>query len=286
MRLIPIFDTSAIINLARLNESDSIWRRVKHHLPARGCPLSFVTVMELFDGLSKSSATDFDSSLKAVKLAARLSRRKVLLQSIPFMHRELFNLKTAGQESAKEYLKRSLGVVQHPKFKTQFVSGDVTFLDRIEKLITSTKQGNTAYMEEFLESRSPGWRSQRKKSGSPLADSVKEKVKSIQVDVWKRDLARHFVPSSINRTPDKVDIVLHRCDAYLTFLIGIFRDIFTAGYRFEKNANDFHDGLQLLYLSCPLFCLVTDDGRLITRTGKSSQRDRILTVEQFALRPS
>jgi hypothetical protein len=283
MQLIPVFDTSAIINLARLDDSDSVWRRVKHRLPARGCSLSFVTVIELFHGLSKSS--DFDDSLKALKLAARLSRGKVLLQSIPFMHRELFGFRTAAHERGKEDLRRYLRIAQQPTFQTQCLSGAVTFLNKIEKLVAYTKNGNTSYIEQFLDSRSPDWRSTRQKSGSPLEDSVKEKVKSISLDAWKRDLARHFVPSSIKRTPEDVNVILHRCDAYLTFLIGIFRDIFTAGYRFDRNANDFHDGLQLLYLSRPLFCLVTDDGGVIRRTKQSSQSDRILTLEQFASRP-
>src|SRR5258707_272046 len=90
VRLIPIFDTSAIINLSTRDRADPASNHIRSLIPRHGWPLSFVTVVELFNGLSRGGAEHFDESLKPVILASCLSRRRVLLQSIPFMEKELF----------------------------------------------------------------------------------------------------------------------------------------------------------------------------------------------------
>ena len=75
----------------------------------------------------------------------------------------------------------------------------------------------------------------------------------------------------------------HGCDAYFTFTVKILRDSLISNYSFEENSNDFHDGIQLVYLCPPSFCVVTDDKRLIGRTMNSSQSHRVLTTDEFLL---
>jgi hypothetical protein len=258
--------------------------RFRSSVPQRGWPLTFVTVLELFNGLSRGGTEVFDDSLLSVNLASRLSRRRVLLQSIPFVQKELFNITDRRHQVSTENLTRYLGMLQQPNAKNDFAAGRFTFLRKIEKLITTMKQGYKDSIEGFLDEKMPDWRSERQKSGSPLPKAEREKLKhTLPVDKWKRDLATHFVAESFNgRTPDEpIRLVCDRCDAYLTFTVSVLRDSFMTGYRFEDNSNDFHDGMQLLYLSRPWFCLVTEDTRLIGRTKKSTQGDRILTIDQF-----
>ena len=285
MQLIPIFDTSAIINLAKRDPSDAILLRFRRCLPARGCPLSFVTVLELLDGLSQGGAEHFDESLKAVNLASQLSRRRVLLLPIPFIHRELFGVKSPGAERSKENVKRFLGRAQRPTFKNEFIAGKTDFLDKIEPLIITTRRGYINVFKEFLDAKFPDfdWRSARKKSGHPLPHADKEKLKRADFEAWKRDYASRMVPPLLatSATLDAVNVVADRCDAYVTHSVSVIRDTLISGYRFEENPNDFHDGMQLLYLSRKLHCLVTDDEGLIRRVDKSSQRERVLRIDEF-----
>jgi hypothetical protein len=50
--------------------------------------------------------------------------------------------------------------------------------------------------EEFLDAkfRDFGWRSARKKSGHPLPQADKEKLKRADCEAWKRDYASRTVP--------------------------------------------------------------------------------------------
>ena len=67
----------------------------------------------------------------------------------------------------------------------------------------------------------------------------------------------------------------------LNFSYYVFRDLIMRGYRFERNSNDFHDGMQTLYLSCERNCLVTEDQGLIRRVQKSSQSARVIRIGQL-----
>jgi hypothetical protein len=284
VRLIPIFDTSAIINLSERDSADPGLNRLKSLVPQRGWPLSFVTVIELLNGLSRGGPEHFDESLKPVNLASYFSRRRVLWQSIPFVQKELFAIIDRRHQVSAENLKRYLGKLQQPNAKDDFAAGKFTFLPKIQKLVTTMRQEYTAFMEGFLDEKLPNWRSERQTSGSPLPKKGREELKrTLPEDKWKRDFALHFVAESFNgHTPEEsVRLVSDRCDAYLTLAVRVLRDSFMTGYRFEDNTNDFYDEMQLLYLTRPWFSLVTEDTRLIGRSKKSSQSNRILTIDQF-----
>jgi hypothetical protein len=186
-----LFDTSAIINLAKRDRSDPMRPRLERVRPARGCPLGFVTVLELLDVLSQGGAERFDESLKAINLASQLSRRRVLLLPIPFIHRELFGVKSPDAERSKENVKRLLGRAQRLTFKNEFMASKTDFLDKIEPLIIRTRRGYINAFEEFLDAKLPDsdWRSARKKSGHPLPQADKEKLKRADFEAWNRDYA-------------------------------------------------------------------------------------------------
>lgn len=287
MRLTPIFDTSAIINLSKRPSADPTLNRLRSSVTKHGWPLSFVTALELFHGLSVGGIAKLDDSVKALVLASRLSRRRVLLSPFPFFERELFGLQDSGHEQSSKNLGRWLGKVVDPNFKREFTLGTVDGMNlkRIESLFALVRQQQGAHVAQFLDRLHPTWRTERQKSGSSVPEAAREEIKrTYPVDKWKRDLPEQLLEAAnIERTDKSIEALRCGCDAYFTFTVSILRDSLIGNYGFEENSNDFHDGMQLVYLCRPSFCIVTDDRRLIGRTNKSSQRNRILTTDQFVL---
>jgi hypothetical protein len=285
MRLIPIFDTSAILNLSRRDSSDGVWPLLNQRVPARGCPLSFVTVLELFLGLHRAEKERLTDSLKAVTIASRLSRRKVLLHPIPFMEKELFGIRSPGHERSKENLKRWLGTAIRPNFENDLISGRANFVDlkKIENLFTVGREGYIAFLEQFLDGINPDWRTARGTSGSALPENERDRLKrTTPVPVWKRDAARRLLECmNVRPTFGALNKLSDQCDAYFTLVVSVLRDVLMTNYRFEENWNDFNDQMQLLYLLRPSHCLVTEDSRLVGRVKRSSQSGRIVTIDQF-----
>jgi hypothetical protein len=285
VHLIPIFDTSAIIDLSRRDSADPVRKRLSLLIPKRGCPLSYVTVLELFYGLSLSGQDQLDDSLKAVSLASRLSRRKVLLSPIPFLKRELFGIRDSGAEQSSANLTRWLGIAIRPTFKGQVVSGRIEgmSLENIKSLFAWIDMGHSSSLETYLTRLHPTWRSERQASGSSLPEAQREEFKrALPVDKWKSDLPACFIEAAkLERTQSSIDALRQGCDAYFTYSVNLMRASIISNYRFEDNPNDFHDGMQLLYLSRPVYCLVTEDKRSIGRAEKSSQSSRILIIDQF-----
>lgn len=285
MRFCPIFDTSAIVNLSRISATDPIWNRLKRLTPKHGCPLSYVTVLELFHGLSVGGNAKLDDSLKALILASRLSRRKVLLAPFPFFERELFGLRDSGHEKSSANLERWLGIAIKPDFKSEFASGTVNGmnLEKIESLFAHVRKRQGAHVAQFLDGLHPDWRIERQKSGSSVPEAAREEIKrTYPADRWKRDLPKQLLEAAnIERTKATLEALRQGCDAYFTFTVKLLRDSLISNYSFEQNSNDFHDGIQLVYLCRPSFCVVTDDRRLIGRTMNSSQSHRVLTTDEF-----
>ncbi|HXP71234.1 MAG TPA: hypothetical protein VOA88_18290 [Candidatus Dormibacteraeota bacterium] len=281
----PVFDTSAILNLSKRHPSDALWPLLNRSIPAKGCPLSFVTVLELFLGLRRAERDRLTHSLKALTVASRLSRRKVLLHPIAFVEKELFGIRSPGHERSRENLKRWLGSAMRPNFESDLISGTANFVDleKIENLFIVGRKGYIGFLEQFLDRINPGWRVARSMSGSALSENERDRLKrTTPVGVWKRDAAKRFLECiPVEPTLDAINTMSYRCDANLTLTVSVLRDVLMTNYRFEENWNDFNDEMQLLYLSRPSYCFVTEDARLIGRVKQSSQSSRILTIDQF-----
>jgi hypothetical protein len=283
--MVPIFDTSAVINLSKREHEDPVLKQLKLLLPNRGCPLSFVTALELFHGLNLGGIAKFDDSVKALIIAAQLSRRKVLLAPYAFVEKELFGVTTPGHERSRANVKRWLGVMISPDFKAKFSSralGDIK-LEKVENVFDFVRNGHSTHVEAFLTGIYPQWRSERAVSRSPIPEAMREGIKrAVPREEWKSKLPEQLLEAmGIERTAQTIETMGRGCDAYFTFTVNLLRDSLLTNYRFERNSNDFHDGLQLVYLCRPSFCLVTDDKRSISRAAKSAQASRILTIEQF-----
>lgn len=282
MRLTPIFDTSAIINLSREDELDAVVRRLKLLIPSRGCPLSFVTALELFRGLSNGDPKKVAGTLKPLLLAARISRGNVLRTPITFAGWELFRVEEALRHRPK-LLMDWLEKIQTPSFVAQFASAEVGFdFERIDSIFEKIEREERLPMEIALDKWNPGWREARR-NGSALPEGLRELAKrGMQFDLLLDEMPEFFLAQlQIEPTSINIDRARNHCDAFFTFQVNRLRASVLGNYNFEKKPTDFHDWLQLLYLTRPWFCLVTDDRPSLERTRQSSQRARIMSLDEF-----
>lgn len=282
MRLTPIFDTSALINLSREDDLDVVVRRLKPFISSHGCPLSFVTALELFRGLSNGDPEKVTQTLRPLLLAARISRRVVLRTPLTFATWELFQVEEAFSHRPR-LLMDWLGKIQMPNFAARFVSGEVGIgFDGINRIFKKIEREEHLPTEMALDRWNPNWRDERRK-GSALPENLREIFKrGMQLDTLRDELPQLFLTQlQIERTPTNIGKAKIHCDADFTFQVNVLRASVLGNYSFEKKPTDFHDGLQLLYLTRPGFCVVTDDHPSLERIRQSSQRTRIMPLREF-----
>ena len=287
MRLTPIFDTSSLINLSREDDLDAVVKRLRPLIPSRGCPLSFVTTLELFRGLSNGAREKVASTLKPLLLAARISRGVVLRTPLTFAIVELFQVKEALRHRPR-LLMDWLQKIQIPHFAARFASGEVGMdFERINRIFGKIEREESRDTEMLLNSWNPDWREDRQ-NGSALPENLLEMAKrGMEFDTLRDALPAHFLTSlKIEPTPINISKARIHCDAFFTFQVNRQRASIIGSYAFEKKPNDFHDWLQLLYLIRSQFCFVTEDRLSLERTRQSDQRARIVSLNEFLSRTS
>lgn len=285
MRLTPIFDTSSLINLSREDNLDVVVKRLKPLIPSRGCPLSFVTTLELFRGLSNGDREKVSSTLKPLLLAARISRNVVLRTPFTFASVELFQVKEALRHKPR-LLMDWLEKIQIPDFAARFASGEVEMnFEGTDRIFGKIEREESRDTEMLLDKWNPDWREDRR-NGSALPEDLREMAKrGMQFDTLRDAMPERFLESlEIELTPVNMGKAKIHCDAFFTFQVNRLRDSIIGNYAFEKKPNDFHDWLQLLYLIRPQYCLVTEDRQSLERTRQSDQRARIMQLSEFLSR--
>jgi hypothetical protein len=280
---VPIFDTSALINLSHQGHLDAVVRRLKPLIPSHGCPVSFVTAVELFHGLCLGGTGRIVETVKPLLLAAQLSRRKVLRVPLSFAGWELFQAERF-RRSRPRLLEGWLATLQMPNFVERFASGEVREmnLEKIEGIFEMIRAGAPHAITQMLDRLHPMWRDERQ-NGSALPEHMREEVKrSWPFEKWKGALPEQLVREmQIERTSANIERARVHCDAYFTFTINLIRDSTIGNYRFEDRPNDFHDGMQMLYLTRSSHCVVIDDGPSMQRVRQSHQRSRIMSLNDF-----
>jgi hypothetical protein len=282
MRLTPIFDTSSLINLSREDDLDAVVKRLKPLIPSHGCPLSFVTALELFRGMAKGAPDKVAATLKPLLLAARISRGTVLQTPLTFASWELFRVEEALRHKPR-LLMGWLKKIQQPSFAEEFASGEVEMdFERINRTFGKIEREESRDTELLLDSWNPDWREDRR-NGSALPESLRELAKrGMQLDTLRDALPAHFLTAlKIEPTPINTSKARVHCDAFFTFQVNRQRASIIGNYAFEKKPNDFHDWLQLLYLTRPQYCFVTEDRQSLERTRQSDQHARIMSLSEF-----
>jgi hypothetical protein len=238
--------------------------------------------MELFHGLFNSKPERLDQTSKPLLLAARMSRKQVLRTPLTFAEWELFHTERAFSHQPRR-LVDWLGKIEMPSFPERFAAGEVEMdFEGTERIFGLVKERNAQTTEQMLDRVHPNWREERL-NGSALPESKREQFKrEMPFEKWKGILPGLLIREMhIEENAANIDSTRTGCDAYFTYTINLLRDSILGNYRFEDNPNDFHDGLQFLYLIRPKFCLVTDDRPPLDRTRQSSQRPRIMSLDEF-----
>jgi hypothetical protein len=283
VNLTPIFDTSALINLCRNDDSlDSIVKRLRPFMSSHGCPLSFISTIELFRGLSKCNLQRVNETLKPLLLAARISRRKVLRVPLTFARWELFRDEEAFRHQPR-LLVAWLEQIQNPSFAARFSAGEIQLdFESMKQIFRKIETEEHLSTQAMLDKWHPEWREERR-SGSALPEELRERAnRAMRFEALKDELPSLFLEQmNIEATPANLDKARTHCDAYFTFQVNRTRASMIGNYNFESKPTDFHDWLQLLYLTRPLFCLVMDDRSTLERTRQSSQRSRIMSLNEF-----
>lgn len=283
---IPIFDTSALINLSDEDDLDAVVKRLKPLIPSHGCPLSFITTVELFHGLARSRPEHAARTIKPLLLGARISQLDVLRVPLSFAKWELFRSEEVLRSRPRllvDWLKK----IQTPAFAAKFESGKVAMdFARIDPVFEKIKTEHSKPTEMMLNRVSPAWREQRQGGRSALPDSIRDEAnRAMEPEMLKAAMPEMLLKTlEIELTAANIEKARTHCDAYFTFQVHLERSSTIEGYNFDKNPNDFHDGLQLLYLTRPRFYYVTDDRLSLERTRRSSQRDRIMSLDAFLSR--
>jgi hypothetical protein len=283
MRPVPIFDTSALRNLSDKDDLETLVKRLKPLIPSHGSPLSFITTIELFRGLAKSRPEHAARTIRPLLLGARISRREVLRVPLSFANWELFRTEEVFPHRPRllvDWLKK----VQTPDFAEQFASGNVTMdFERIDHVFNEIVEGHSRPTKMMLDRAYPEWREHRQGGRSALPDSIRDVANRAMVPEMMKAAMPEMLLKELQIEPTATNIEKARvhCDAYFTFQVHLERSSTIEGYHFDKNPNDFHDGLQFLYLTRPRFCYVTDDRPSLERTRRSSQRDRIMSLNEF-----
>ena len=70
-------------------------------------------------------------------------------------------------------------------------------------------------------------------------------------------------------------------DAVFEFTLFVDREFLLRNYNPEKHDSDVYDQFQLHYLAMDRFVIVTEDTDLLTRTAKSTQAERIQSLDKF-----
>ena len=283
MRPIPIFDTSALKNLSAKSDLDSVVKHLKPLIPSHGCPLSFITTVELFRGLARSRPEHAARTIRPLLLGVRISRLEVLPVPLSFAKWELFRSEEVFRNRPR-LLVDWLRKVQKPGFAEKFASGNVTMdFERIDPVFEKIAAEHSKPTEMMLNRVNPTWREQRQGGRSALPDSIRDVAnRAMEPEMLKAAMPEMLLKAlEIEPTTANIEKARTHCDAYFTFQVHLERSSAIEGYNFDKNPNDFHDGLQFLYLTRPRFCYVTDDRLSLERTRRSSQRDRIMSLNQF-----
>jgi hypothetical protein len=281
MRWAPIFDTSSLVNLSREDDLDVVVKRLKPFIPSRGCPLSFVTTLELFRGLSNGAPEKVAGTLKPLLLAARISRNVVLRTPLTFASLELFQVNEALRHKPR-LLMDWLEKIQIPDFAARFASGEVDMdFERTDRIFGKIEREESRDTEMLLDRWNPDWRADRR-NGSALPEDVREMVKrGMQFHTLRDAMPERFLESlEIAPTPVNISKAKIHCDAFFAFQVNRLRDSIIGNYAFETKPNDFHDWMQLLYLIRPHYCLVTEDRHSLERTRQSGQRARIMPLKE------
>jgi hypothetical protein len=138
-------------------------------------------------------------------------------------------------------------------------------------------------LEAFASNIFPEWREHFKATGQRLPEELRSTIESVSVWYAEREGFHETILEWLEAspTPELLAKVAKRLDAVFEFTLFVDREFLLRNYNPEKHDSDVYDQFQLHYLAMDRFVIVTEDTDLLTRTAKSTQAERIQSLDKF-----
>ncbi len=265
--------------------------------PAKGWPLSAITVLELLVGVHRVAPEKFGQAKRQVVLARELSKGRVLDEPRVLLCQHVLHKPFPLDPISKNALSKLMEITCLANSKAEILERRVQYkrsmyqgrrlagIDTtlIGNVMAGPKQDWVKQIETLLTEIYPNWREHLEKTGLRLPEELRRRLESSEVWelsrlkfsesilAWLRADADHPTPSEL---ADKIDAVFR-------FTFWVLRECLLRKYAYKKHESDIYDQFQLHYLADQRYVLVSDDPDLWKRTAGSSQADRILCFDKF-----
>lgn len=233
--------------------------------------ISFVTFIELLDAIKGGDGTHIEFDKQRLRLMVGGGRATFLRLPGAFALSKVLGIKPADLPSvsklgpadfekwfrlvlAAEDRDELRGSVQHPLEQRRVASAfDPT---NITHELQAAKAAHRKLLEDVRDGKRP----------TPSAD------------VFAAGIA---LALGLRIQPSQATLLANRLDAAYQYRKAICAVVANGSYNFEKHDGDWNDYQQLFYLCDPQMHLLTDDGGILKRVGRSAQKDRILLLRDF-----
>ncbi len=288
MRPQPIFDTNIFGHVQDGSIPVRDWRFLLKHRPGHGWPLKFRRAKEQIDlacKLSKGRLPLEEPRLLLCKEVLGLPFPDTLPRLRPELladHLEIVRCANSpedirnGRVRVKKLLTRGDGHGGFAGFNAsivaELVSGD-----------GSPKKEWIKRLEAFASDVYPEWREHFRTTGQRLPNKIRAELEPVsrwyaERNKWPETIVEWLEAAP---TPELLLSIAKRLDAVFEFTLFVDREFLLRRYNPEKHESDVYDQFQLHYLAMDRFVIVSEDTDLFTRTARSSQSERIQSLDKF-----
>lgn len=261
-----IFDTNVCGKLLLppyLQQLAEIQSRLARRFAVYASPNTF---MELLDAIKGGSGEHFEADKARLRIMAGGGQVRFLSFPITSALKRVLGLKVPLTKLGPDELKEAFRIVLRAKTRDDLLAGDVRKSgsgrrrhgidpDLIASPMLWGEMQHVASLDKL-------------KQGTHLFPPP---------DQWAADMACDV---GCALTPQQAKILANSLDAAYTYDAELHR-LIKGGYNAQKNANDWIDSMQLLYLCDPELYVLTDDKRLRKRCNTSQQSRRIVLLEEL-----
>jgi hypothetical protein len=262
-----------------------------------------VTALELLSGVQAAQAERFLDQQAQIRLAIQISRGHILDDPRVLIRRELFGIMSPSHDlpdlvppviedyvhvvsCAHSFEDLLNGRVRVHKLKTkgQGHSGHSGVQPSVVRnLVSGPKDSWKAIIENLASTNYPSWREDFQQTGKRLPDDLRKNLEARLASPPERLRFVEAFMEWLGATPEMISLteMAARLDAVLEFSSFALREFLLRQYNLEKHDSDVYDQFQLHHLAMDRFVLVSEDSDMVTRTARSSQRDRIVSFDAF-----
>jgi hypothetical protein len=261
-----LLDTNACAKLVDNYWTDlaSIVKQINREFRVVVSPNTFI---ELLNGVINGRAEYFENDKEKFRVMAGTREIKVLLPPTSYALKTVLGLHVSSPALRPSEFRRQIGIVLHARTREQLETGVKTPQDWRNSRTRLHAGIHRAKHQEGVAGH------------NNLMQHVREgSVRFPTPEGFARGLAKNhgyiLDDDQTQRFAQALDAV-YQHDKILNQRVRYDK------YNFEKQQGDWIDGGQLIYLSDPALCILTDDKKLRGRVEKSTQKDRLLLLREF-----